>query len=432
MNSALQVLFMNPLFRQIIYDLPLCQGEDINTPSNFVAQGQMYQILIAIQKLFIKLEKYDIRAIITRTLTEAFEWSGPDGTVQHDSQEFIRLIFETLDNILISTSFNGVINNLFRIVNFSFRTCSNCNHTNTSEEYNLEITVPVRDKTGLIDSLDSLYNSSEIISDYKCDECGERVDLKKGSKISQLPVLLNFSLNKMDYDYNTYERIKLTNRFDFPLEIDMRQYVKDVKEGDLEEDFEYELYSIIVHRGTPYQGHYFSYVRDLTSEGNWNLTDLKQFNSEPEKFEEKKEEHVEAIIKDKKSNEVQSETRKNEINHEKKQNSKKNEKKKNNTNTSTKNTSHNRNQGKKNKNETEYEKLNFDQCDHPLTYSNKNLSKQWFDFNDTSITPIRVGRIQKQFQSSESAYILFYMKKSVIVNKTVAPIYLEKCKKFFI
>ncbi len=73
------------------------------------------------------------------------------------------------------------------------------------------------------------------------------------------------------------------------------------------------------------------------------------------------------------------------------------------------------------------EKLNFDECDHPLTYANKNIAEKWFDFNDTSISPIRVGRIQKQFQSSESAYILFYMKKNLTVNKTTPSLYLEKC-----
>jgi ubiquitin C-terminal hydrolase len=400
MNSALQVLYMNPLFRQILYDLPLCENDDIKSPSSFIPQSQMYEILMALQKLFIKLEKYDIRAISTKSLTEAFEWSGSEGSVQHDSQEFIRLLFETLDNILISTPFNGVINNLFRVINYSYRTCSNCNHTNTSEEYNLEITLPVRDRNDLHDSLNSMYKSNEIINDYKCDECNQRVDLLKGSKISQLPILLNFSLMKMDYDYNTYERIKLTSRFEFPLEIDMREYMKEC-DGPLE-DYKYELYGIIIHRGTPYQGHYFSYIRDLNKEGNWNLMKLNEFKNQPEKIEIVEEEKSESKI------DLKDSTKKTE--------SKKSNKKKNKKNSTQE--------------EKEYERLNFDDCDHPIEYLNKDLSKNWFDFNDTSITPIRVGRIQKQFQSSESAYVLFYMKKNVSVNKVIAPVYLEKCKKY--
>jgi ubiquitin carboxyl-terminal hydrolase 40 len=300
MNSALQVLFMNPLFRQIIYDLPLCEGEDITKPSQFIESPEMYRILIAFQKLFIQLEKYKIRAVTTKELTEAFNWSSSDGTVQHDSQEFIRIITETLDNILVTTQFNGLVNNLFRLVNFSSKTCSNCGKTSTSEEISLDIQVPVRNRKGLLDSLDSLYNSYEIIEGYNCSGCNKTVDLKRGNKLSFVPQLLNLSLNKMDFDYNTFERIKITSKFDFPLELDMRPFLtEDIKNTLGLEETQYELYAVIVHRGTPYAGHYFSYIRDLTNEGNWNLTELPQFKSEPVKLENLEEKQIlEEVAKD--------------------------------------------------------------------------------------------------------------------------------------
>jgi hypothetical protein len=69
----------------------------------------------------------------------------------------------------------------------------------------------------------------------------------------------------------------------------------------------------------------------------------------------------------------------------------------------------------------------YDECDHPIPYENKNLSKKWFEFNDSSITPIRVGKLQKQFKSSESAYSLYYIKKGLIPGKSAAPEYLKNC-----
>lgn len=71
--------------------------------------------------------------------------------------------------------------------------------------------------------------------------------------------------------------------------------------------------------------------------------------------------------------------------------------------------------------------MNFDLCDHPSNYINKNLSSKWFDFNDTSISAIRVGRLAKQFKSKESAYILFYMKKNISKQEVIAPNYLLNC-----
>ncbi len=64
-----------------------------------------------------------------------------------------------------------------------------------------------------------------------------------------------------------------------------------------------------------------------------------------------------------------------------------------------------------------------------MEYKNKNLSKKWFDFNDTSITPIQVGKLQKQFKSNESAYILFYAKKNLNPDKPKPPQYLINCIK---
>jgi hypothetical protein len=72
--------------------------------------------------------------------------------------------------------------------------------------------------------------------------------------------------------------------------------------------------------------------------------------------------------------------------------------------------------------------LNFDYCDHPIPYKNKLLAKDWFVFDDTSIGPINIGKLQKQFKSKESAYVLFYMKKNLKYQKPSPPNYLMNCK----
>jgi hypothetical protein len=115
MNSALQVLYMNPLLRQIILDLPLCEGH-IDIPSDFVEGGsQKYQILLAIQKLFAHLFKLDIRATETTMLTTAFRWDAKEGAYQQDSQEFVRLfLFDKMERALFGTPYDGIINNMFK------------------------------------------------------------------------------------------------------------------------------------------------------------------------------------------------------------------------------------------------------------------------------------------------------------------------------
>ena len=37
----------------------------------------------------------------------------------------------------------------------------------------------------------------------------------------------------------------------------------------------------------------------------------------------------------------------------------------------------------------------------------------WFNFDDSRVSPIRVNEIEKQFQGKESAYMLFYRKRTL-------------------
>ena len=85
-------------------------------------------------------------------------------------------------------------------------------------------------------------------------------------------------------DYETWTRKKINDRFEFPLELDMASYC----EGG--ESLQYELKSIVVHRGGPYGGHYFAYMRDDLGQGKWDLKMPEQFAEKPTEKEQKKEE----------------------------------------------------------------------------------------------------------------------------------------------
>jgi ubiquitin carboxyl-terminal hydrolase 40 len=87
-------------------------------------------------------------------------------------------------------------------------------------------------------------------------------------------------------DYETWTRKKINDKFEFPLELDMTQFCESG--GSLE----YELKSIVVHRGGPYGGHYFAYMRDDLGQGNWDLKIPERFADEPTEKEQKPEEAV--------------------------------------------------------------------------------------------------------------------------------------------
>lgn len=60
--------------------------------------------------------------------------------------------------------------------------------------------------------------------------------------------------------------------------------------------------------------------------------------------------------------------------------------------------------------------LDFTKCDFPIPYSEKRLVEDWFEFNDSSVTPIYPGILQSKFggnNSDGSAYMLVYRSKQM-------------------
>ena len=104
---------------------------------------------------------------------------------------------------------------------------------------------------------------------------------------------MTFSLNRIGIDYETWERKKINQRFEYPLELDMSKYLdnspdcpafEQVKDSD---QTMYELKSIVIHRGGPYGGHYHAYIKDDLSEGNWDLELPANFAKEPTEVDDR-------------------------------------------------------------------------------------------------------------------------------------------------
>lgn len=55
-----------------------------------------------------------------------------------------------------------------------------------------------------------------------------------------------------------------------------------------EDDYVYELKSIIIHSGGGTGGHYTAYIKDDLNEGDWYLQENDEFDAEPTEVEVKK------------------------------------------------------------------------------------------------------------------------------------------------
>lgn len=69
------------------------------------------------------------------------------------------------------------------------------------------------------------YDRFEGDNKLFCDNCNEKTDSLKGSRISKLPPILTIDLLRFAFDFNTFERMKLNDKFEYPLELDIKDYI---------------------------------------------------------------------------------------------------------------------------------------------------------------------------------------------------------------
>lgn len=177
-------------------------------------------------------------------------------------------------------------------------------------------------------------------------------------------MVMTLCLYRFELDYETWARKKLDDNFEYPLEVDMLEYMSDEAKTTIksEGDHVYELKSIVIHRGGAYGGHYYAYIKDDLGDGNWHLQNDSDFESTP----------TEVVVKKFDPKDHMTEEMKKELEEEKNKNNpnKKNKKK------------------KKERKEKEIVDLDYSKCDFPIPYSSKRLVRDWYEFNDSAVSPI--------------------------------------------
>ena len=164
-----------------------------------------------------------------------------------------------------------------------------CPHRSEREEDFVHVSVEVQNKRDLVESLSS-YVSGELLeadNQWSCEQCGCKRDAVKRAcfRGEKLPNTLCVHLKRFEFDYQTMLRMKIKSRFEFPMELDMTPYTVEALEreanarrgdgGDAEPlpARRYALVGVVVHSGTAFAGHYYSYIRERTGARRWHVFD---------------------------------------------------------------------------------------------------------------------------------------------------------------
>lgn len=275
LNSLLQLFYLTPEFRRMIYKFPLSYEEYLgsqNDPSG--KNDPQNNIILQMQLLFAKMQFAKIKSVSTSGLTNSFGWTNSEIFIQHDVQELNRVLCDRLEEKMKEKlkETDDSIASLYKGIMLNMIECTKCKNVSSREEDFYDISLVIKGKKDIMESLNQ-FTEIEKLSDknaYFCEKCQSKQTADKSIKFKTVPKYLNFQLKRFEYDWHRGVRIKLNNEIEFPLVLDMSPYIstKDIPEENKDLSYEYELMAVLVHSGNASFGHYYAFIKYFM-DGNW-------------------------------------------------------------------------------------------------------------------------------------------------------------------
>ncbi|XP_016806234.1 ubiquitin carboxyl-terminal hydrolase 40 isoform X1 [Pan troglodytes] len=434
LNSLLQTLHFTPEFREALFSLgpeELGLFEDKDKPD-----AKVRIIPLQLQRLFAQLLLLDQEAASTTDLTDSFGWTSNEEMRQHDVQELNRILFSALETSLVGTSGHDLINRLYHGTIVNQIVCKECKNVSERQEDFLDLTVAVKNVSGLEDALWNMYVEEEVFDCdnlYHCGTCDRLVKAAKSAKLRKLPPFLTVSLLRFNFDFVKCERYKETSCYTFPLRINLKPFCEQSELDDLE--YIYDLFSVIIHKGGCYGGHYHVYIKDVDHLGNWQFQEEKSKPDVNLKDLQSEEEidHpliiLKAILLEEENNLIpvdqlgQKLLKKIGISWNKKYRKQHGPLRKFlQLHSQIFLLSSDESTVRLLKNSSLQAESDFQRNDQQIFkmlppespgLNNSISCPHWFDINDSKVQPIREKDIEQQFQGKESAYMLFYRKSQL-------------------
>lgn len=253
MNSLLQVLFFTNELRKAVYKMPTENDESAKS------------VALALQRVFYELQFSD-RPVGTKKLTKSFGWETMDSFMQHDVQEFLRVLLDKLENKMKATCVEGSIPRLFEGKTISYCRCKHIDYTSRLTETYYDIQLNIKGKKNIYESFEDYIEPQTLDGEnkYAAGEHGLQ-EAEKGVIFETLPPVLYLHLMRFQYDPLADTSVKFNDRFEFPEILDLTRFLQS---SDEREQTEYVLHAVLVHSGDNHGGHYVVFINPC-ADGKW-------------------------------------------------------------------------------------------------------------------------------------------------------------------
>ncbi|KAL9553286.1 hypothetical protein MBANPS3_003345 [Mucor bainieri] len=254
MNSLIQSLYFTNIFRKAVYKIPT-EKED---PTNSVA--------LALQRCFYNLQFSD-ESVGTTELTKSFGWDSLDAFMQHDVQEFSRVLQDNLEAKMKGTIVDGAVTNIFMGKMKSYIKCINVDYESSRIEDFYDIQLNVKGCKNLNDSFKKYVDTETMDGENKYMAEGHGLqDACKGVSFESFPPVLHLQLKRFEYDMQRDTMVKINDHHVFPDQINLDEFCSTPSANP--KDRNYVLHGVLVHSGDIDGGHYFALLKP-EKDGKW-------------------------------------------------------------------------------------------------------------------------------------------------------------------
>lgn len=231
--------------------------------------------------------------------------------IQQDCEEFLSILVDRLEGFskslsaqkdIFDDSFRGKIS--YEVISLE----KEYSYYSETETPFLAISLDIKNKRTIEEALD-LYIRGEVLegeNKYLVEKYNKKISILRRCSIKKLSQTVIIHLKRFEFDYNTFDKIKIIDYCAFPDSLDFKPWMRssiiaknredpNYKEIEINEEelrdpnaFKYELTGVLVHSGsTADGGHYYSIVYDYLTKKWFKFDDsrISEFNFENLKSE---------------------------------------------------------------------------------------------------------------------------------------------------
>eukprot|EP01083_Nonionella_stella_P177339 622964_1 len=261
MNAVLQCLYHTPEIRHALfswhYNPPLNTQFDFEfirksdkssiSSDNTFDQPPQHSFLYQLQCLFARLHQSTESACRTSALSNAFGWTRGDQFRQPDALEVMDVLLDAVYKQMKNAK-------QYKNILTDYMECLVCrrHYYRSRDDTFTHLFVRIKGFDNLHDALLETVLNCEVLD-------GD---------------------NKVFCDFMTMQRIKLKHKFTFPMELDMRCYVDEELQKDMDNQNEwmYSLYAVILHSGGNVGGHTYAFIKPFNRNEWFEFNDSRVVN----------------------------------------------------------------------------------------------------------------------------------------------------------